>query len=346
MSRREEEGLDGFMDCLPRRLRRGTAAYHVERHGMSYVMPPLPRQIDRQVEIHVPILAGVPAGDASPLLVLTSGIVPLYNLIPKARKGNAMSDLSQPVPPPPGAPQQPVKKGLGPLGWVLIGCGGLIVVGAIAIAGMMYAGGRFLKNKAEEFEKNPTYAAAKLAVQVNPDLEIVSSDEKNGTLTIKNKKTGEVITMSAEDAKEGRWTFKSDQGTATFDTSGKEGVVKVTTDRGTAVFGAGLQKDLPSWLPVYPGGTVQGSYDTSSAEGRTAAFTVNTKDSVTKVLDYYEAQLKAAGLKTDKSTFSANDQVSGGSVSATSGDQKRTANVMVAPSAEGTSAVVTFQEKN
>ncbi len=258
-----------------------------------------------------------------------------------------MSDLSQPVPPPPGAPQQPVKKGLGPLGWILIGCGGLILVGGLVVGGMMYAGGRFLKNKAAEFEKNPTFAAAKLAVQVNPDLEIVSSDEGSGTLTIKDKKTGKVTTISAEDAKEGRWTFKSDQGTATFDTSGKEGTIKVTNEKGeTSVFGAGLQKDLPSWLPVYPGGTVQGSYDTTSAEGRTAAFTVHTEDSVDKVLDFYEDQLKAAGLKTEQNTYSANGQIAGGSVTSTSEDRKRTASVMVAPGQGGAQAVVTFQEKN
>lgn len=256
-----------------------------------------------------------------------------------------MSDLSQPVPPPPGAPQQPAKKGLGPFGWILIGCGGLIVVGAIAIGGMMYAGGRFLKHKAAEFEKNPTFAAAKLAVQVNPDLEIVSSDEKDGTLTIKNKKTGEVTTMSAEEASEGRWTFKSDQGTATIDASGKDGTVKMTGDKGqTVTFGAGLQKDLPSWLPVYPGGSVKGAFDATTAEGRSAMFTVTTNASASQVLDYYETELKAAGFKVDKTTYTANNQV-GGAVTGTSDDKKRIASVVITASPEGTSAAVTFQEK-
>ena len=253
-----------------------------------------------------------------------------------------MSDLSQPVPPPPGAPPQtPAKKGLGPLGWILIGCGGLILIGALVLGGI----GWYAKQKITEFGENPTFNAAKLAVRMNPDLELVSADEKTSTLTIKDKKTGEVTTISAEDAKEGRWSVKTKEGTTVFDASGKEGSIKVTNDKGeTASFGAGLQQSLPSWLPVYPGGSVQGSYDTTNAEGRTAAFTVTTKDPTSKVLDFYESQLKAAGFKVDKTTFSANNQT-GGSITATSDDQKRSANVMIGVSGEETSAVVTFQEK-
>jgi hypothetical protein len=257
-----------------------------------------------------------------------------------------MSDLSQPVPPPPGAPQQPVKKGLGPLGWILIGCGGLVVIGGLIFAGAMFMGGRFLKSKAAEFEKNPTMAAAKLAVQMAPDLELVSADEEKNTLTIKNTKTGEVMTISAEDAKEGRWTVTTKEGTTVFDGSAEKGTLEVKTDKGeTVTFGGTAPQNLPSWLPVYPGGSVTGTYDTTSAEGRTAAFTVTTRDSTDKVLEYYESEFKQAGFKVDKTTYSANNQT-GGSVTATSEDQKRTAGVMVGTSGDETSAVVTFQEKN
>ena len=147
-----------------------------------------------------------------------------------------MTYPAQPTPPPPpGAPTQPpVKKGLGPLGWVLIGCGGIILIGFLVLGAL----GWFAKKKIDQFAENPTFNAAKLVVQMNPELELVSADEKTGTLTIKNKKTGEVTTLSAEDAKEGRWTFKNDKGE-------------------TATLGAGSAQTLPSWLPSYPGGTVR-----------------------------------------------------------------------------------------
>ncbi|HEV8577437.1 MAG TPA: hypothetical protein VGX68_00025 [Thermoanaerobaculia bacterium] len=250
--------------------------------------------------------------------------------------------MSSSVPPPPGTP---AKKGLGPLGWILIGCGGLIVVGGLVFGGLVMAGGWFAKKKLAEFDKNPTLAAAKLVVQLNPDLEVVSSDEKNGTLTVKNKKTGEVVTINAEDAKNGHIEFKTKDGTASIDASSQDGTFKVTNDKGeVATWGAGTAANLPSWLPSYPGGTVQGTMDTTNAEGRSAAFTMNTKDSTSKVLDYYESQFKAAGFKVDKSTYTANNQT-GGSITATSDDQKRTATIMIGASGEETSAVITFQEK-
>ena len=48
-------------------------------------------------------------------------------------KGSSMTDPSPSVPP-------PAKKKLGPLGWSLIGCGGLILIAGLLIAGLMAAG--------------------------------------------------------------------------------------------------------------------------------------------------------------------------------------------------------------
>ena len=250
--------------------------------------------------------------------------------------------VSSPVPPPPGSPP-PAKKGLSPLAWVGIGCGVIIVLGVIVLGAI----GFFVKKKADEFTKNPTLAAAKLMVQANPKLELVSADEKNNSITIKDKETGEVVTFSADDVKNGKFSFKSSKGgSATYDVSG--GTLKATNEKGetsTMNFGGtSAPQNLPSWLPVYPGGAVQGTFDTTSPEGRSAAFTVTTTDPVSKVLDFYEAQLKSAGLKVDKSTFSSNGQ-DGGTVSGKSDDEKRQASVLIGTADGKTSATITFQEK-
>ncbi|HSF39476.1 MAG TPA: hypothetical protein VLT87_06755, partial [Thermoanaerobaculia bacterium] len=113
---------------------------------------------------------------------------------------------------PPPAP----KKGLGPLAWVGIGCGALLVIGVVA----MFAVGYIAKRQLDKFEDNPAMAAATLAVRLNPELELVKADEENNTLTVKNKKTGEVVTLSAEDIKEGKFTVTTDEGTTTFDADG------------------------------------------------------------------------------------------------------------------------------
>jgi hypothetical protein len=252
--------------------------------------------------------------------------------------------VSSPVPPPPGSPPPP-KKGLSPLAWVGIGCGVIIILCVIVLGVVGY----FAKKKVDEFQKNPTLAAAKLIVQANPKLELVSADENANSITIKDKETGEVVTFSADDVKAGKFSFKSSKGgSATFDASGQNGgTFKVTNDKGevsTMNVGAGAPQNLPSWLPVYPGGTVQGTFDTTNAEGRSAAFTVTTTDPVSKVMDFYKAQLESAGFKVDQSTFSSNGQ-DGGTVSGKSSDEKRQASVLLGTADGKTSATVTFQEK-
>lgn len=252
---------------------------------------------------------------------------------------------TSPVPPAPGAPPPPVKKGMSPLAWIGIGCVVLLVFCGIAFAIMGY----FAKRALDRVSKNPTMAAAELMVRANPDLELVKADEDHNTLTVKNKKTGETMTVNADDAQHGKWSITTDKGSATIDTSGGNGLnIQATDEKGqkstTTFGGTGAPQNLPSWLPTYPGGTVQGTYDTNNAEGRTAAFTVTTTDPSTKVIDYYESQLKGAGLPPEKSTYTTNG-TTGGTVTGKSADGKREASVMVSSTNGSTQAVVTFTEK-
>jgi hypothetical protein len=243
----------------------------------------------------------------------------------------------------PTQPPPPAKKGMGPLAWVGIGCGVIIVIAFIAMIGA----GIFIKKKME----NPGMTAAELVVRANPDLELVSSDPKTNTLTIKNKKTGEVVTFSAEDIKNGKLKVTTDKGTATFDASGGPNggaTVKTTDEKGqeqvSTFGGTAAPQNLPSWVPTYPGGAIQGTFDTNGPQGRSAAFSMSTPDATDKVIDWYEAQLKAAGLKVEKNTYNANGQT-GGIVAGKSDDEKHQVNVMIAANEGKTQATVTFEEK-
>lgn len=254
-----------------------------------------------------------------------------------------MNGTSQPAgaPPPYGTP--PPKKGMSPLAWVGIGCVVIIILCGTAF-GIM---GWMAKRALDKYGKNPAMAAAVLMVKANPDLELVSTDEKANSITVKDKKTGKTSVFTAD--ANGKFEIKSDNGeSVSIDTSAENGVSMKTTDEkgqvATFNAGAGTPQNLPSWLPTYPGGTVSGTYDTNNNEGRTAAFTVTTKDDSNKVIDYYDAQLKGAGLTTEKSTYSSNGQ-NGGTVTGKSADGKREASVMVSTSTEGSQAVVTFTEK-
>jgi hypothetical protein len=240
---------------------------------------------------------------------------------------------------------QPVKKGMSPLAWVGIGCGVIIIIGIIVVG----AGAWFAKKKFDQYKDNPAMAAAEIAVRANPDLKLVSSDPKTSTITVKDKKTGEVTTFSAEDAKNGRWSVKTDKGTATFDANGQNGgTLKVTDEKGqeqvSTFGGTATPQNLPSWVPAYPAGSVQGTMDTTGPDGRSAAFSVSTADGPEKVIDWYEEQLKAAGLTVEKNTYNANGQT-GGIVTGKSAAAKRTVTVMIGSADGKTQATVTFEDK-
>lgn len=232
-----------------------------------------------------------------------------------------------PVPPPPPAPpasvQQaampaPAAKKTSPLVWVLGGCGviALLVVLVLAVGGFII--GKKVKNFAKDAERNPAVAAAEMAVRFNPEIEVVDKDYDRGTITIRNKKTGEVLTMDAEDVKNGRIRFRNEKGEeVTFEGKGegKDGQFKISTREGEATFGAGAEANLPSWLAEYPGGESQGAYSSTEGDAVAGGYTFQTPDSVQEVIDFYKARLEGEGFKVTTSTFQQDGRTAGGSLS-------------------------------
>jgi hypothetical protein len=260
-----------------------------------------------------------------------------------------MTVQSPPPPPPPAQPGAalPPKKGLGPLAWIGIGCGVIVIIAFV----VMGAGAYLFKTKVvDPFQKNPGLAAAKLVVQANPDLDLVSEDEQAQTITIHNKKTNETVTVSMADAKNGKFGFSSDgKGAASIDFS-KQGVtIKAQDEKGkesTIVAGAGAPKDMPSWLPAYPGATVEGGFSAKTAEATTQTFTFNTNDSPDRVLAFYQDQLKNNGLTVQTpTTVAVGGQTTTGTIIADSADKKRHVQVFVQASAGKTTANISYEEK-
>ena len=90
----------------------------------------------------------------------------------------------------------PQKKGLGPLAWIGIGCGGLLVLGIIAFAVFAIVLAPKVKKFADEAEKNPTRAAASLMVTVSAgQMEMVVEDDANKRYTVKQKQNGKLTTI-------------------------------------------------------------------------------------------------------------------------------------------------------
>ncbi len=242
---------------------------------------------------------------------------------------------------PAGAPAP--KKGTSPLVWILAGCGGIVVI----VLCVILIGGYFVAHKAKGYmdlaKKNPAMAAAKLAVSLNPELEIVSEDDANSTLTIRNKKTGEELTMNAEDIKQGRLKFKNEKGEeVTFEGStekGKEGF-RVKTDKGTLSVGGAESEQPPEWVPSYPDTKVLASSREKGQEGLKGTFSFQTSDAAADVLSLYEKRLKDGGFSVERAGMGSMSNLS-----AKSNDGKRKVSVVVlAVSKGGTNVTVEYEE--
>jgi hypothetical protein len=114
------------------------------------------------------------------------------------------STPSSPQTPGGAAPAAPKSSGAKILLWVVGIVVGLIlicfascaVIGFYAMHRMKQAG-----FNSDLMKTNPGLAGAKMAVTMNPDTEIISSDDKAGTIVVRDKKTGKVVTMKFDQQK-------------------------------------------------------------------------------------------------------------------------------------------------
>ncbi len=228
-----------------------------------------------------------------------------------------------------GNQQGQAKKGLGPLAWIGIGCGAVILVGLV----IMLVLGFFVARKAGEFADNPAKTAAELMIRMDPDLELVESDEESGRIRVRQLSTGEEATFDYSEIEEGRFSFKTDEGEMTIDAAGDQdgGTVTVRTDEGAAHYRTSTDVgDLPDWVPLYPEATkTVGSATTSTPEGVGGTVHFETGDEPREVLDYYEAKLKEEGFEVMVRTISAGEEGPQGTVIANDNASQRMLNVMV-----------------
>jgi hypothetical protein len=249
----------------------------------------------------------------------------------------------QPPFPPPN--QQPKKSGAGK--WILIGCIGLLLIGGIGVGGVVWYG----YNKAKQLgidpalaKRNPALAAAKIAINLDPDKEYISADEANNTITVRDKKTGKVVTLAVSQDKNGNVVFKEK------DASGKETSVVIGGDKGVEVnspdgnvkIGGGLNATLPDWVPQYPGVKMEGSYSTENEASEGKGYSFKTDDSPQEVITFFDDKMKALGFKTSKTTTTTNGNTSI-NLSANDGNYRRFVVVSAVEASSETTVNVTSQ---
>jgi len=238
---------------------------------------------------------------------------------------------------------EPPKKGMSGLAIFGIGCAGLIVLAVIAVGILMMKGCSMVKNAVAEAQKNPAKASATWMLKMNPDVEILNDDDAKGEITFKDKKTGEVLTMSFNEVSQGKFKVKNAKGEeSVIDASdvGKKGFSFKGPDGELVVGGSKADASLPLWVPVYPGAQIEeGGVFSRKGETVTGLFSSSTVDGIAKVKEFYDSQFKAGGYSTELNTFSVNGAESA-TVSATKSPAQK-ATVMI--NAQGGKTRITIQ---
>ena len=221
--------------------------------------------------------------------------------------------------------------------WVLAGCGGLIVIAALIFGVIAYKARQFVTSA----QRNPAYATARLMVAANPDLEIVSTDESHGTMTVHNKKTNETVTVNLQDAAKGKFVFEQNGKKAEINAqaNGDQGSFEIKSSEGSVKFGTDTK--MPDWVPPYPGATPKG-FSAQGPKGLGGTFGFTTNDSIEQVVRFYEDALKKAGMKVSTNSMQQDGKTGLSIVSGEDTANKRKAMVTATPSQGATGVSITF----
>jgi hypothetical protein len=240
---------------------------------------------------------------------------------------------------------QPPKKS-NVLMWVLIAVGGLVLMVVLAVAAGSFFIYRTVKNAgfdADLMRNNPGLAMAKMVTALNPDTEVVSTNDRAGTVVVREKSTGKVVTMKFDPDKKSMVIVGDDGNQISINATGdgKNGALNIQGPDGTIKFGTAAGNATPAWLPVYPGSAPQGTMSTQTSQGSQNTFAFKTQDAPGKVISYYQEQLKSAGFTVNVTGSSEQ----GGMVQASDEAKNRSVVVIAGASGEGTSGTITAIEK-
>lgn len=209
--------------------------------------------------------------------------------------------LGQPASsPPPVASASPPSARRSPLLYILIGCFGLLVLGALGTA----ITGWFLAKKVREVAENPAVAVAKILAAANPDIDVLEVDDDAGFIRIREKSTGKEMTIDFEEARQGRIVMRDESGRR-VELRREGGRLEVETPEGRLRVGGEGERDLPAWLPTYTGTTGQALLSSTEQEGRRGVYTFQTPDDANLVAAFYEAELPKAGFEVKRESVSA-----------------------------------------
>jgi hypothetical protein len=215
-----------------------------------------------------------------------------------------------------------------PVVWVLVVLLGLFMLIGLGVVGA----GWFVVHKMHQagidpelWRRNPGLAAGKLIAATNPDLDVVRTNDSDGTITLRSRQTGKETTITFDQLRQGKITFRAQ------DDNGK-----------TATVEFGGSGKAPAWVPEYPGShptySVRGSADSGEEGGN---FTFTTDDPGSKVMAFYADKAKEMGMETKMTTTTPQ----GGMLIAARESDDRSLTIVVGSDAQHTTVNLTYGRK-
>jgi len=176
-------------------------------------------------------------------------------------------------------------KGLHPLAWVGIGCGGLSLIAVIALSLIAWSGYRAAQGLISGFKSTQQFAIAERVIAMIPDLEVVSRDPVAGTLSVRQPSTDAQASWSIADIEAGRLTL--------------------TDSAGNLVELGAPAENRPAWLPLHePNQDARLICQQKDPGGDRGALAFTTSSSAEEIMATYSAAASAAGL-TNMNSLSA-----------------------------------------
>jgi hypothetical protein len=238
--------------------------------------------------------------------------------------------IAQPAPGMAAPPLVVAPRKTSPIVWILVIVLGLFVLGIVGVVGT----GFFVLHKAKQagfdtalMSRNPGLAVAKMITAMNPDAEVVKTDDSAGTITIRDRSSGKVMNFTFDDIRNGKFNMK----------------VKGDDGDGSIQIGGGDGK-LPDWVPAYPGSTGQGTFSvkgSSSDGGEGGNYTFTTPDPPAKVMTFYQDKARDIGLKANLTTNTPD----GGMLIVADEGSNRTLTIVVGKGSPDTTVNLTYAMK-
>jgi hypothetical protein len=211
---------------------------------------------------------------------------------------------------------------------VLCVIGGLLLLigGCVATCTVVVA--RKAKAYGADASQHPELTALSLAAAVHPGIEVVSKDKAADTITLRNKKTGETVTLdlndlSTEKATQSMERFargiqgarasaaattpaaESDEEDAPAARSSSPAAAAVSSARAAAQ--AATLKKFPSFVPTYRGGQTMEASINSFGALSIGSYTFSTTDAPNVVAEFYEKKLSGLGFTVLTNASGSND---------------------------------------